>query len=1035
MPVSRAARTRATAAGSRRRTKRAERVPSVNDVVDIWWGVDKTYYRGRLTRRHSDDNNFRVLYDDGEMEDINLANEYWKFASDDEPGSANPPDASTEKSEEEQVCEVVLDGSHASKDLEKDKKKTKPKQHKSSTSDPNPAQTSAPNDPLPDDKVKPDITKPSRPLTTSATDVAIPSHLEQPRTAKPSGITKTKKHKKESEKQKKQKKPKKHTPSDKLSSSLKQKKPIPTAKHDPSKHDLSKLVLEPSKHDFKAQQVEKPIEPIAHPATLVEEEDEELEGGNAADDDSDIAGQPIRLKRKPSAANIDKKAPSHHVEEPQFPQSCAPVGRSPRVAIRVPKPKSSKSARSKSTKSKSDHSDLSTANLASSKISKPTNPRSKLSREPSQRLPAQSQSEVATTEVATLTSGPPEIDATVEILAQPDAGRDIQLVSEEPPISAKEKKKKKPLRKTTNSASGSGQSSYLSQPLVSGGAMEGNIPILSAVLPRKDATLTKSADQAQPSVPVRVSIRPPGNLQLKPEEAIMQSREQGAAYASNPNDEASVQRVTPQVAPPFDGNSHFEPPAVARDINPPRQARKRSRSEGQILRGLAARDNPTKRSRAGAASRGGERAPDTDPVYPVTHFSEQNATLTTLVNRRLSPMEKHLRSLSEDFKRVGRLIEEQRRESASLRENMEVWQSEVRKEMEMSSQKVGNYVNGLKSILGNVHTAIHSMAKGNEELLASVLGRGSAPVADRNGGISTGTNTNGAARGEMNGFNVRQAFARQDASYQNNGAGQNMTKPVTLQPRPTGSGEYVGAQPDRQNKSPVQVMQMDDVEPEPVVDPVRSPVGQERYDPGVDHGSHDSDELSVFQMRVTHLVARQVTVWLLETPHEQQYRGMPLTRWAKHTSAGAFLSVSERLSQFQSYTQAHSTLSTSLGNDAVELSWFVRPSDPQNVILARRNYAAWDPPPTDAEWNCEAVLLREVARGFHDAIRQYQRSEESELRAAIIVTKRAADGYLNDGIVPFEVPNPTGGNGQAASEYDVSHGGANRGQAVAHERY
>lgn len=147
------------------------------------------------------------------------------------------------------------------------------------------------------------------------------------------------------------------------------------------------------------------------------------------------------------------------------------------------------------------------------------------------------------------------------------------------------------------------------------------------------------------------------------------------------------------------------------------------------------------------------------------------------------------------------------------------------------------------------------------------------------------------------------------------------------------------------------------------------------------------------KFQLTQLVARQVTVWLLETPHEcQMYNRV---RWAKEMSTTCLRQVAEQLRLFGSFEHAHKTLSTSLGNDAVELAWFLHPADAKSLSHARRSYAAWDPPPRDDEWAIEEVLLQELSERFHIARSSYElKPTDTALTAAVAVTRLASSDEI-----------------------------------------
>lgn len=148
---------------------------------------------------------------------------------------------------------------------------------------------------------------------------------------------------------------------------------------------------------------------------------------------------------------------------------------------------------------------------------------------------------------------------------------------------------------------------------------------------------------------------------------------------------------------------------------------------------------------------------------------------------------------------------------------------------------------------------------------------------------------------------------------------------------------------------------------------------------------------SALGARVSHLVARQITVWLLETPHEHDSQGpISVEEWARVTASGAFAKVAENLRRFSSYAQAYQTLCSSLGNDAVELQWFVSPGDAEHLHRARRNYAAWDPPPTDEEWRAEVTLLGEMSERFSRALVRCDIKDMTDMEACVAIANTAA---------------------------------------------
>lgn len=181
------------------------------------------------------------------------------------------------------------------------------------------------------------------------------------------------------------------------------------------------------------------------------------------------------------------------------------------------------------------------------------------------------------------------------------------------------------------------------------------------------------------------------------------------------------------------------------------------------------------------------------------------------------------------------------------------------------------------------------------------------------------------------------------------------------------------------------------------------------------------DDVQLVKNKALHLVARQVTVWLLETQHE--CRDLPnRAAWAQETASKCLYDVSERLRRFKSYTQAFATLSASLGDDNVELDWFVNCPHTEYLRCARRNYAAWDPPPSNEEWALEELLLSELSERFHAAILVFiVPSTESELVIASAIARLASstDTYslhtaAQEDVTKERVASISAGSGGAA---------------------
>jgi hypothetical protein len=144
------------------------------------------------------------------------------------------------------------------------------------------------------------------------------------------------------------------------------------------------------------------------------------------------------------------------------------------------------------------------------------------------------------------------------------------------------------------------------------------------------------------------------------------------------------------------------------------------------------------------------------------------------------------------------------------------------------------------------------------------------------------------------------------------------------------------------------------------------------------------------QGRVVQLVARQATVWLLETQHECPDVAKR-DAWATETAARCLAEVAGKLGQFKDYGHAIGMLVASLGDDNAELGWFLRRPLAEDLRLARDNYAAWEPPPSDEEWVVEELLLTELSNRFHDALPQCTaKAAVDDLAASIDVARLAA---------------------------------------------
>lgn len=53
--------------------------PSIGDMVEIYWPVDNRYYSGMISHFNSTTHQHRIVYDDGDVEQVNLSQETWRY--------------------------------------------------------------------------------------------------------------------------------------------------------------------------------------------------------------------------------------------------------------------------------------------------------------------------------------------------------------------------------------------------------------------------------------------------------------------------------------------------------------------------------------------------------------------------------------------------------------------------------------------------------------------------------------------------------------------------------------------------------------------------------------------------------------------------------------------------------------------------------------------------------------------------------------------------------------------------------------------
>jgi hypothetical protein len=190
------------------------------------------------------------------------------------------------------------------------------------------------------------------------------------------------------------------------------------------------------------------------------------------------------------------------------------------------------------------------------------------------------------------------------------------------------------------------------------------------------------------------------------------------------------------------------------------------------------------------------------------------------------------------------------------------------------------------------------------------------------------------------------------------------------------------------------------------------------------------DDIQALKSKALQLVARQVTVWLLETQHECTDTNNRV-QWSRDNATKCFEDVVERLFRFKSYSHALSTLSASLGDDNVQLAWFVNRPLSDNLRRARDNYAAWDPPPNNDEWAVEEVLLHELSERFNAAKQSYVvNMSANDLGTAVGIARLAAtnDTYSLQMAVADKIAGGGSAGGVNAGGAQLSNGSGGSGE-------
>lgn len=412
--------------------------------------------------------------------------------------------------------------------------------------------------------------------------------------------------------------------------------------------------------------------------------------------------------------------------------------------------------------------------------------------------------------------------------------------------------------------------------------------------------------------------------------------------------------------------------------------------------------------------------PNLDFVSPASGHAERDAGIDEMLGRKLAPIERHMSKLTDEvhvirggFDSTRQLVETANRQKESFP------MKEIKSTLSALDQKVALLCEHIGSVQEQLKAGLADNLSIKRELarVVSLLQQEPRFTSQREQAMPGNTGrvpdvrqpprVQPTANGSVNPVRRVSAVPSRGGTYSN--VHHYPTTPfpaprnvIQYQQRAAPTGDVV-----REVRQPPTGEVVREVrQPQNVVQVQRNEANanpqQATYSVNYTEGRNAQES---FTYQVLDLVARQITVWLLETPHEHHKSGMALELWAKHTSSTAYARIAPRLAMFRSYVHASSTLSISLNNNASELTWFIRPYETGCTSRARRNYNAWDPPPTDEEWKSETVLLKELASGFHRAFQSYGPLESTVLATSVALTRRTARDYEEAGYRPL-LPGP-----------------------------
>lgn len=1024
---------------TRRRTRHAERAAKVNDAVEIWWAVDKTFYRGTLTRRHGEDL-FRIVYDDGEMEDLDLTKETWRFSSDLNTNKFSAPAPDGEKhtmgdDADVDVVEVVLDGSdtpvgEAPKVVSKPRQRKKDRKAVNLHTDEKPQQKPAKKERAESASIvssdKPSLGKESkepanteksaasvagtREHGTSASNVAAATDLRAPL----SDTSKTRSKQKNVRNRK-------DAPVDEATSKTEavhagetNATPLGHVAAEADRGDV-KADLNTAKEDKLADV--KPVSPAQDPAP---EKQSVAKGGNIlvpappatsrgegnvqvakGNEHQKSALEQRAVRGKEGDGNDKSKVKVFVVQKPSEPL-VKPTSMKTTVKERKSVPAArGKASKVKTPKGKADG--ASNVNLSPSVGPKVRLVKSKSGTtssvvEPPKERPIGSKTGRSAGLVVDSVTMPAPKSAEEQTLKGEGWIKSRSSAGKDPPSFAgerKRKKRKQPDGEATLLKNGRAQAVSFNTTdnlnstevaMASGGRFNNSSServMASAQDKSSTSALPKSVAIVNSNSVVTTGQKRSGN-QTKATTAQNGSTVVGIGTSSK---EAinSRQAATTQTK-------------TTASSEPPSQGQKRGRAEQHRTEATGMRTSNSE-SESMAKRLRSQSNPPSDIIGISTQktmvhgagMSTDATQMQRIVLEAITPLYSVLDVIKNDVHRLASMLPTQKQEIEFLKDV-------VHRSVVGEGSNTRTLIQELKS---EMLQALEARARETEQQMTGMVerlceNRGRA-IDNMNGYVPSGhqhdPHTTRALPNSAQMYEARQAPHPDTQEYVQEHS--NFNAPIlnsVSQSIPTTVPTFVTT---GGNASPTAIAN---------VNPNEMTTRLYGVNEGVGASSKDAIGLlmsSALGARVSHLVARQVTVWLLETPHEHDPQGPISTEgWARMTASGAFAKVAESLGRFSSYTQAYQTLCSSLGNDAVELQWFVSPGDTEHLHRARRNYAAWDPPPTDEEWSAEVTLLREMSERFGRALLRCDFKDMMDMEACMAIANAAASEAVEVSAVP-----------------------------------